>query len=138
MRILLASSEVYPYSKTGGLADMAGSLAKCLAAAGQEVLVVTPLYRSVRQKAKDLAQSKRRLALPLGREVVKARIYTLEPAPGLSVYFIDQPAFYDRPALYGEGRPRLSGQRRAVYLFFQSRGASLPAPRLGPAAHSHS
>src|SRR6478752_1918955 len=102
MRILLASSEVFPYSKTGGLADMAGSLAKYLVAAGHEVLVVTPLYQSVRQKAPDLTPSKIRLALPLGREVIKAGIYTLEPAPGLSIYFIDQPEFYDRPALYGE------------------------------------
>jgi starch synthase len=103
MRILLASGEVFPYSKTGGLADMAGALAKYLAAAGQEVLIITPLYRSVRQKVEGLAESKLRLAVPLGHDVVKANLYTLEPAPRLTVYFIDQPAFYDRPALYGEG-----------------------------------
>jgi len=51
MKILLASSELFPYSKTGGLADMSGALAKYLAAAGQEVIVVTPLYRCVRAKA---------------------------------------------------------------------------------------
>ena len=45
MKILLASSEVHPYSKTGGLADMVGALAKFLARAGHQVGVVTPLYR---------------------------------------------------------------------------------------------
>ena len=43
MRILLVSSEVHPYSKTGGLADMVGSLAKTLARDGHRVGVVTPL-----------------------------------------------------------------------------------------------
>jgi starch synthase len=50
MKILLASSEVYPFSKTGGLADMVGSLARALANAGHEARVVTPLYRGIREK----------------------------------------------------------------------------------------
>src|SRR5690242_12389818 len=50
MRILLASSELHPYSKTGGLADMCGALAKYLAAAGEEVIAVTPLYRGIRER----------------------------------------------------------------------------------------
>lgn len=44
VRILFASSEVYPYSKTGGLADVAGALPEALARLGHEVLVVTPWY----------------------------------------------------------------------------------------------
>ena len=47
---MLASSEVHPFSKTGGLADMVGALAKALANAGQELHVVTPLYRGIREK----------------------------------------------------------------------------------------
>jgi starch synthase len=43
MRILLASSEVHPYSKTGGLADMTGALARELAREGHQVGVITPL-----------------------------------------------------------------------------------------------
>ena len=50
MRILLASSEALPFSKTGGLADMVGSLAKFLARAGNEVGLVTPLYRGLRER----------------------------------------------------------------------------------------
>ncbi len=50
MRILLASSEVHPYSKTGGLADMVGALAKTLARAGHRVGVVTPLYAGIRER----------------------------------------------------------------------------------------
>ena len=43
MKILLASSEVHPFSKTGGLADMVGALGKALARAGHEARIVTPL-----------------------------------------------------------------------------------------------
>src|SRR5204863_8710413 len=43
MKILLASSEVFPFSKTGGLADMVGALAKALGRAGHQVGLVTPL-----------------------------------------------------------------------------------------------
>ncbi len=50
MKILLASSEVHPYSKTGGLADMVGSLARALAKAGHQVGVVTPLYRGILER----------------------------------------------------------------------------------------
>jgi hypothetical protein len=50
MKILLASSEVFPFSKTGGLADMVGALARALANAGHEARVVTPLYRGIREK----------------------------------------------------------------------------------------
>ena len=54
MRILLASSEVHPYSKTGGLADMVGSLAKTLAYAGHRVGIVTPLYAGIRERFPQL------------------------------------------------------------------------------------
>ena len=50
MNILHASSEVFPYSKTGGLADATAALAKSQAAAGHAVTLVTPLYRGIREK----------------------------------------------------------------------------------------
>jgi glycogen synthase len=51
MKILLASSEVHPFSKTGGLADMVGALGKALAhAPATRLRIVTPLYRGIREK----------------------------------------------------------------------------------------
>ena len=103
MRILLASSEVHPYSKTGGLADMVISLAKTLARAGHRVGVVTPLYAGVRERFPELKQLDLPLDLPLGARQVHGEVWSLEPMPGLTVYFVDQPAFYGRSGLYQEG-----------------------------------
>ncbi|MDZ7705040.1 MAG: glycogen synthase [Trueperaceae bacterium] len=47
MRVLFVSSEVYPFSKTGGLADVAGALPAALVRQGHEVLVVTPWYKTL-------------------------------------------------------------------------------------------
>ena len=49
MRILLATSELYPYSQTGGRADMVAALGKTLARQGHKVGVVTPLYGPILQ-----------------------------------------------------------------------------------------
>src|SRR5690606_27022762 len=102
MKILLASSEVFPYSKTGGLADMVGALGKALAQAGHEVGIVTPLYRGVRQKAGELLPAVDPVHVALGTETVSGKIWKLQPQAGLTIFFVDQPDYYDRPALYGE------------------------------------
>ena len=102
MKILLASSEVHPYSKTGGLADMAGSLAKALVRAGHKVAVLTPLYSGIRERFPGLKKFDWRIDLPLGNRRVQADILTVEPLPGLTIYFVDQPAFFNRPGLYTE------------------------------------
>jgi starch synthase len=102
MRILLASSEVHPYSKTGGLADMVGSLAKTLARDGHRVGIVTPLYAGIRERFPELKQLDLPLEFPLGPHRVCGETWSLEPIQGLTVYFVDQPAFYHRADLYQE------------------------------------
>ncbi len=102
MKILLASSEALPYSKTGGLADMAGALAKFLACAGHEVGLVTPLYRGTRERFPDVCPFDWKFDLPFGPDRVSGGAWIAEPAPNLTVYFIDQPAFFDRNGIYQE------------------------------------
>src|SRR5215475_5637915 len=102
MRLLLASSEVHPYSKSGGLADMVGALAKALGRAGHTVGVVTPLYRGIREKFPKLQWLDYYLNVPLGSDWVQAQVFTLQPNEGVTVYFVDCPRFYDRAGLYNE------------------------------------
>jgi starch synthase len=102
MKILLASSEVHPYSKSGGLADMVGALAKSLARAGHQVGVVTPLYRGIREGFPEIVPFDWNLNLPLGDKFVQAKVFTREFEDRLHFYFIDQPGFYQRAELYQE------------------------------------
>src|SRR2546430_11631437 len=100
MRVLLASSEVHPFSKTGGLADMVVALGKSLAAAGHREGIVTPLYRGIRKKFPTIKPAYFRLDLPLGHLGAQGELlqYEIEPNPTLS--FVDQPFFFDSARLY--------------------------------------
>lgn len=100
MKILLASSELHPYSKTGGLADVVGALAKTLARAGHQVGVVTPLYRGVRERFPEIKPFDWHLDLPLGNCRVQAGVLTAQPMENLTIYFVHQAEFYQRAGLY--------------------------------------
>ncbi len=102
MRILLASSEVHPYSKSGGLADMVSALAKALGRAGHQVGLVTPLYAGIRERFPEIQRFDWWIDLPLGPARVQASVWTLQPSPGVTIYFIEHPGFYARSGLYGE------------------------------------
>jgi starch synthase len=100
MKVLLASSEVHPFSKTGGLADMVGALAKSLAQAGVAVDLVTPFYKGIKDAGLKPLESK--IELPLGARMQAAKILAKEWEPGLTLYFVDAPEFFQRDGLYGE------------------------------------
>ena len=102
MNILLASSEVYPFSKTGGLADMVGALGRALALAGHQVRIITPLYRGIRDRFPQLRRESWDFNLPLGTRWYHGELWALEPEKNLTVYFIEQPAFFDRAGIYQE------------------------------------
>ena len=100
---MLASSEVHPYSKTGGLADMVAALAKALGRAGHQVGLVTPLYAGIRERFPQMQKFDYKIDLPLGTERAEAEVWTIQPSQGVTVYFIHQPGFYERAGLYNEG-----------------------------------
>ena len=100
MKVLLASSEVHPYSKTGGLADMAGALGKALAHAGLQVGLVTPLYQGILENFPDIEPMDGRVELPLGPRRLGVEVFKREWKPGLTVYFVHQPEFFHRAGLY--------------------------------------
>ena len=102
MRILLASGEVHPFSKSGGLADMVGALAKALGRAGHEVGLVTPLYAGILDRFPQIQPFDWSIDLPMGAGRIQARVWTLQPSPGVTIYFIDHPPFFSRAGLYGE------------------------------------
>jgi starch synthase len=104
MRILHVASEVAPYAKTGGLADVLGALPRALAALGHEVTVVAPRYRTIVPERFGLARRLRGLAAPLGSDTVAVGVYEGQSpsTPRVRVFLIDHPPSFDRDGLYGD------------------------------------
>lgn len=117
MRILLGSSEVHPYSKTGGLADMVAALGKFLGKLGHQVGVVTPLYRGIRDRFSGLQPLDYWLDVPLGSGRRQASISTLQPSAGVTIYFVEHQHYFDRAGIYGENNEEYvdNGER---FIFF--------------------
>ena len=67
LRVLLASPEVVGFAKTGGLADVAGSLPRALARRGHDCAVILPLYRSARRGQAPVQPTDLRFHVPVGR-----------------------------------------------------------------------
>lgn len=104
MRILFASSEATPFCKTGGLADVCGSLPVELANAGHEVTLFLPAYRTIWQAEQPIDITPIRFSIPIGKKVVEGGLLRGQlPRSNVTVYFVEQPAYFDRAELYGEG-----------------------------------
>ena len=97
MRLLFAASEVVPYSKTGGLADVAGALPRALAARGHEVVVVTPWYAELGGEAAPLWIGD--VPVPFDGGFEPVGVGTLE-ADGVRYLFVGH-ADFRRDGLYG-------------------------------------
>jgi len=101
MRVVMLSPEVYPYAKTGGLADVLAALPPALAAAGVEVTVCVPGYRSALRAAGTPA-SGTRLHAPIASRMEPAEMVRVPGAPVPTV-LLRADRYFDRDGLYGEG-----------------------------------
>jgi starch synthase len=97
-RVLLVSPEIHPLAKTGGLADVAGSLPLALKELGCDIRVAMPLYRKVRASANYLCD----FPVPLGKGITETAIVK-EALLGQDIpaYLVENYRYFDREALYG-------------------------------------
>ena len=124
MKILLATSELYPYSKTGGLADMVAALGKTLAKQGHQVGVVTPLYAGIREKCPGLEKMDWKLRIPLDWMTIEGGVCQLKTEDGCTIYFIEQEQFFNRDGLYqSKGTDFADNAER--YTFFSKAAVNL-------------
>ena len=101
LRILLVASEVAPFAKTGGLADVAGALPRALAALGHDVRILLPKYRGAEAHAGETRLVVPNIRVPLGdREAEGALIEGRAPS-GVPVYLLEHEHYYNRDSLYG-------------------------------------
>ena len=100
MNILYVTSEAVPFCKTGGLADVAGSLPPSLAANGDRVSVILPLYETVKDKWGEKLHFERWTNVRLAWREVYCGLFSFE-YEGVTWYFIDNESYFRRSELYG-------------------------------------
>jgi starch synthase len=103
LSLCVLSSEILPYAKTGGLADVAGALVRNLRQLGHDVRAFMPLYSQVRAAHPELEPVPGVQDVPLAVGDVEYR-FSLQTAhfPGtdIAMYFVDCPSLYGRSAMY--------------------------------------
>ncbi|MCX7795505.1 MAG: glycogen synthase [bacterium] len=100
MKVFFVASEVNPFVKVGGLADVAGALPKALASLGCEVYVVMPMYRQVSLDSYDVTEFVKDLDVPLGYGNETASIKRISLSDNVSLYLVDNGAYFQRETLY--------------------------------------
>ncbi|MDT8336724.1 MAG: glycogen/starch synthase [Candidatus Izemoplasmatales bacterium] len=100
LAILQVSAECYPYIKTGGLADVVGSLAEEYSDMGKKSQVILPLYPQIKEKYKLLLELKVSNSLNYGNKNYKVNLYSITNTNTV-YYFIESYDFFDREKIYG-------------------------------------
>lgn len=100
MKILYASSEAVPFCKTGGLADVAGSLPAALAGEGAEIAAVIPLYRTVRERFGREMEFVCYDYVDLAWRHSYCGVFRIKK-DGVTWFFLDNEQYFNRPDLYG-------------------------------------
>lgn len=119
MRIAHVASEMFPYLKTGGLADVVAALSGALADLGNEVAVFLPGYRSILDgpHAAGLERT-HQLKVEMGDEYLSADIYGMTVKPGLRLHLVVREEYFDRKQPYWTGE-RDYDDNDARFIFFQ-------------------
>src|SRR3989304_710290 len=103
LNILFCSSEVTPFSKTGGLGDVAGSLPKALAEIGCQVRVIAPQYACVSNISAELKKVTDSVNLRIGGRNEGCGLYEGRlPHSDVPVYFVSDDKYFNRKGIYQE------------------------------------
>lgn len=118
LKILMISSEVHPFAKTGGLADVSAALPKALKAMGHDIRVVMPGYQAVDRRRHNVKTLETQLDIPLGGVRKKGTVEEARLHPDVPVYFIGNDEYFrQRKGLYGES-DREYPDNAARFIFF--------------------
>lgn len=107
LRILFLSSEVAPFAKTGGLADVSSALPKALFDMGHDVRVMMPKYGSISDRKYILREVIRLKQIPVkvgDKEYVTSAKSAFIPDSKVQIYFLECPKLFDRKDLYVDSK----------------------------------
>ncbi|PIP68111.1 MAG: glycogen synthase GlgA [Candidatus Omnitrophica bacterium CG22_combo_CG10-13_8_21_14_all_43_16] len=128
MNILFISPEVFPFAKTGGLADVAGSLPEAVAKKGHKASTILPYYQLVRKNGFKPVVFKKNIPLRINNREESFNLLLLKHN-GVDVYFIEKNEYYDREFLYGT--PQGDYQDNAFRFGFYAKAILASIPYIG-------
>jgi len=99
MKVLIASPELYPFVKTGGLADVTGALPKILMKLGAEVKVILPKHKGIEELDFPMHYRNYRITCQVSQAYVDAEIVESE-YDGITAYLVEKDEYYYRDYLY--------------------------------------
>ena len=97
LKVLMIASEARPFSKTGGLADVATALSQALGRLGHDVTLFTPRYRGV-----SAGDKRDRVRAFIANRWIEADLYEAELGENARAMLVDCQALYDRAGIYAE------------------------------------
>lgn len=100
LKILFVSSEVQPFAKTGGLADVSGALPTALKKLGHDIRVFMPKYSCTLKAEKNIQPVKVEVGIPDSNQ--KGTLFQSELAGHVPVYLIEHDDYFNRDYFYGE------------------------------------
>lgn len=117
MKILMASTELAPLARTGGLGDVVEALAGELQKRGHEVSVALPLYRSVREdKSLAIKSTGVDVKVSVGSKRLDAEIFEATTPNGVQVFLVRRDEYFDRSGVYGaDGHTYDDNAERFIY-----------------------
>lgn len=101
LHIAMAASEATPFVKSGGLADVAGSLSTALARLGLSVSLIVPCYRSVLQGPFQIEDTGIRFTIPVSDRAETGSLLRATLGDAITVYLVQADRYFDREGLYG-------------------------------------
>lgn len=126
LSILFISSEIAPFAKTGGLADVAGALPKVIKEMGHEIRLIMPKYGTINErkfKLREVARLKD-IPIPLGDRIETVSVKSaVIPHSKVQVYFVDKKKYFDRPELYCNPETNKDWSDNAERFIFFNRAA---------------
>jgi len=102
LNILFISSEVAPYAKSGGLADVSGALPKYLKAKGANVKVILPLYSKINREKYHIEPLFKGSCVKMGNCEEFYSVHHTDYPTGVDVYFIEFNKYFDRAGYYND------------------------------------
>jgi len=99
MKVLIASPEIYPFVKTGGLADVTGALPKALKKLGVDVRVILPKHKGIEERGFPIKYKNYKIACQISQSFIDAEIVESE-YDGITAYLVEKDEYYYRDYLY--------------------------------------